>query len=111
MGLPAIVQYRTVMDLFLHYKCNGRKCIVQSVTMKDETKFPLIFSVYPDLKQACIEFIDNNTGVISISIIHRYMNNCLKAIMDHDTIFINDDSDSEDDGDCVLKSEAKQGTA
>eukprot|EP00957_Ditylum_brightwellii_P177331 13507912-Ditylum_brightwellii.AAC.1 len=111
LGLPAIVRYRTVMDWFLHYKRNGRKCIVQSVTMKDETKFPIIFSVYSDFKQACIEFIDDNIGDMSITIVHRYTNNCLKAIMNHDTIFIGDDSDSEDNGDCVLKSKVEQGTA
>eukprot|EP00957_Ditylum_brightwellii_P002607 199870-Ditylum_brightwellii.AAC.1 len=31
--------------------------------------------------------------------------------MSHDTIFIHDDSDSEDDGDCVWRSEVEQGTA
>eukprot|EP00957_Ditylum_brightwellii_P029467 2227700-Ditylum_brightwellii.AAC.1 len=31
--------------------------------------------------------------------------------MSHDTMFIHDDSDSEDNGDCVLRSEAGQGTA
>eukprot|EP00957_Ditylum_brightwellii_P115595 8816754-Ditylum_brightwellii.AAC.1 len=79
--------------------------------MKEETKFPIIFSVYPDFKQACIELIDNNIGDISASIVHRYMNNCLKAIMSHDTICIHDDSDSEDEGDCVWRSEVEQGTA
>eukprot|EP00957_Ditylum_brightwellii_P086717 6598163-Ditylum_brightwellii.AAC.1 len=31
--------------------------------------------------------------------------------MNHDTIFIIDDNDSEDNGDCVLKSEVEQGTS
>eukprot|EP00957_Ditylum_brightwellii_P165779 12621644-Ditylum_brightwellii.AAC.1 len=31
--------------------------------------------------------------------------------MSHDTIFIHDDSNSEDDGDCVQRSEVEQGTA
>mmetsp|Transcript_24440 Transcript_24440/g.35490 ORF Transcript_24440/g.35490 Transcript_24440/m.35490 type:complete len:361 (+) Transcript_24440:629-1711(+) len=84
LGLPAIVRHRTVMDWFLHYKRNGRKFIVPTVLMKDETKIPLIFSVYPDFKQACIEFIDNNIGDISVCTVHRFMNNCLKAIMSHD---------------------------
>ena len=35
----------------------------------------------------------------------------MKAIINHDTIFIHDDSDGEDNGDCVLKSEVEQGTA
>eukprot|EP00957_Ditylum_brightwellii_P016334 1227758-Ditylum_brightwellii.AAC.1 len=59
-GLPTIVRPRTVMDWFLHYRCNGRKFIVAAVLMKQETKAPIIFSVHPDFKQACIEFIDNN---------------------------------------------------
>eukprot|EP00957_Ditylum_brightwellii_P020913 1577198-Ditylum_brightwellii.AAC.1 len=33
------------------------------------------------------------------------------AIMNHDNIFIIDDSDNEDNGDSVLKSEVEQGTA
>eukprot|EP00957_Ditylum_brightwellii_P116507 8886920-Ditylum_brightwellii.AAC.1 len=45
LGLPVIVRYRTVMDWFLHYKRNERKCIIPSVSMKDETKFPIKFSV------------------------------------------------------------------
>eukprot|EP00957_Ditylum_brightwellii_P071775 5456129-Ditylum_brightwellii.AAC.1 len=111
LGLPAIVRYRIVMDWFLHHRRNGRIFIIPSVSMKDETIFPIMFSVYPDFKHACIEFIDNNIGDTKISVVHRYMNNCLKAIMNHDTIFIHDGSDSEDNGDCVLKSEVEQGTA
>ena len=44
LGLPAIVRHRTVMDWFLHYKRNGRKFIVPTVLMKEETKIPIIFS-------------------------------------------------------------------
>ena len=46
-----------------------------------------------------MEFIDNNLSDISTATVHKYMNTCLKVIIDHDAIFI--DSDSDDEEECI----------
>eukprot|EP00957_Ditylum_brightwellii_P063627 4830029-Ditylum_brightwellii.AAC.1 len=66
--------------------------------MKEKTRVPAVFTVYPDFKDACVEFIDNNLGNISKATVHMYTNTCLKVIIHHDIIFIdsNSDRDSEE---------------
>eukprot|EP00957_Ditylum_brightwellii_P093563 7124567-Ditylum_brightwellii.AAC.1 len=66
--------------------------------MKNVEKLPLIFSVYPDFKEAFTNFIDKNIGNISVKAVNKFMNHCLKAIVKHDTMFVeDDDSDSKDE--------------
>eukprot|EP00957_Ditylum_brightwellii_P201092 15324018-Ditylum_brightwellii.AAC.1 len=48
----------------------GHECIVPNVSMKDETKVPPTFSVCPDFKDACVEFINNNIGNVSVATVH-----------------------------------------
>eukprot|EP00957_Ditylum_brightwellii_P040937 3099919-Ditylum_brightwellii.AAC.1 len=50
------------MNWFLELKRNGRRFIAPSVPMRDQVRLPASFSVYPDFKEACIKFIDNNTS-------------------------------------------------
>eukprot|EP00957_Ditylum_brightwellii_P085435 6499139-Ditylum_brightwellii.AAC.1 len=85
------------MDWFASFQDNRRKFVVPSVSLKDKTGVPTVFTVYPDFKYVCVEFIDNNLGDISTSTVHKHMNTCLKVIIDHDTIFIDIDSDSEEE--------------
>ena len=99
MGISPIIRWRTVMDWFASFRDNGRKFIVPSVSLKDKARVPAVFTVYPDFKDACMEFIDNNLGDISTATVHKYMNTCLKVIIDHDAIFI--DSDSDDEEECI----------
>eukprot|EP00957_Ditylum_brightwellii_P065658 4979871-Ditylum_brightwellii.AAC.1 len=69
--------------------------------MKDKSRVPPVFTVYPDFKDMCLEFIDNNLDDISTATVHKYMNTCLKVMNDHDTIFIDSDSDSNSEEECV----------
>eukprot|EP00957_Ditylum_brightwellii_P026750 2023268-Ditylum_brightwellii.AAC.1 len=86
------------MEWFVQFRINGRRFVVQSVSIKTVEKLPLIFSVFPDFKEACTEFIDNNIENISISTVHRFMNQCLKEIVQYNTIFVKDnDSNSKDE--------------
>eukprot|EP00957_Ditylum_brightwellii_P132678 10116655-Ditylum_brightwellii.AAC.2 len=65
--------------------------------MKNVEKLLLIFSVYPDFKEAYTEFIDNNNGNISVSTVHKFMNQCLKVMIKHYTMFIGDDDSASKD--------------
>eukprot|EP00957_Ditylum_brightwellii_P156820 11935689-Ditylum_brightwellii.AAC.1 len=86
------------MEWFVQFRSNGKRLVVPSVSMKNVEKLPLIFSVYPDFKETCTNFIDNNIGSTSIKTVNKVMNQCLKAIVEHDTMFMEeDDSDSEDE--------------
>eukprot|EP00957_Ditylum_brightwellii_P209387 15361554-Ditylum_brightwellii.AAC.1 len=65
IGVPVpfhIVRCRTVMGRFLEFKRIGRRFVVPSISKKDKDRPPAIFSVYPNFKEACIKFIDNNIG-------------------------------------------------
>eukprot|EP00957_Ditylum_brightwellii_P121194 9242927-Ditylum_brightwellii.AAC.1 len=78
--------------------------------MKNVEQLPLIFSVYLDFKEACTKFIDNYLGNISVPTAHRFMNQCLKAIVNHDTIFIkDDDSVSETESEYKVQSKKEDG--
>eukprot|EP00957_Ditylum_brightwellii_P085087 6469404-Ditylum_brightwellii.AAC.1 len=66
------------MDWLASFQDNGRKFILPSVSLKDKTRVPAVFTVYPDFKDTCMEFIDNNLGDICIATVHKYMNTCLK---------------------------------
>eukprot|EP00957_Ditylum_brightwellii_P076138 5788061-Ditylum_brightwellii.AAC.1 len=65
MGICPIIRQRTVMDWFASFWDNGRKFVVPSASLKDKTRVPAVFTVYPDFKGVCVEFIDNNLGDIS----------------------------------------------
>eukprot|EP00957_Ditylum_brightwellii_P184210 14030985-Ditylum_brightwellii.AAC.1 len=78
MGISPIIRWRTVMDWFASSQDYGRKFIVPSVSLKDKSRVPAVFTVYPDFKDACMEFIDNNLGDINTATVHEYMNTCLK---------------------------------
>eukprot|EP00957_Ditylum_brightwellii_P135376 10322504-Ditylum_brightwellii.AAC.1 len=98
-----------MMDWFVQFRSNGRRFIVPSVSMKNVEGLPLIFSMYPDFKKACREFMDNDIGNISISTVHMFMNQCLKVIVKHDTIFIEDnDSDSKDESEYRVESRTEE---
>ena len=90
------------MSWFFEYKQNGRLFIIPSVSLKNESPEPPIFEVYPDFKDAFVEFLDKNIGDLKISTVHQYVNKCLKVIMEHDSIFLDkyneNDSDSDSDG-------------
>ena len=64
---------------------------------------PEIFEVFPEFKEAVIEFIDSNLGDMSLDIAHDYMNKCINVIIENDEIFqteikMENESDDENDG-------------
>eukprot|EP00957_Ditylum_brightwellii_P200035 15249400-Ditylum_brightwellii.AAC.1 len=108
-GSCPIVRSKTVMEWFVQFRTNGWRFVVPSVSMKNVDKLPLIFSVYPDFKEACTDFIDNYIGNMSDKTVHRFMNQCLKAIVNHDTMFIeDDDSDSKDESEYRVESATEE---
>eukprot|EP00957_Ditylum_brightwellii_P209548 15362223-Ditylum_brightwellii.AAC.1 len=60
MGISPIIRWRTVVYWFASFQDNGRKYVVPSVSLKDKTRFPAVLTVYPDFKDAYVEFINNN---------------------------------------------------
>eukprot|EP00957_Ditylum_brightwellii_P020256 1528741-Ditylum_brightwellii.AAC.1 len=109
LGSCPIVQSKTVMEWFVLFRSNGRSFVVLSVSTKNVEKLPLIFSVHPDFKEACTNFIDNNIGNISVKTVNKFMNQCLKAIVKHDTMFMeDDDSDSKDESECRVESTTEE---
>eukprot|EP00957_Ditylum_brightwellii_P148643 11316704-Ditylum_brightwellii.AAC.1 len=65
--------------------------------MKDETKVPLIFAVYPDFKDAYVAVVNNIICNTSVAIIHMCMNQCFEVITEHGTIFLENETESGDD--------------
>ena len=55
----SIVRCKSVMEWFVKFRSNGCRIIVPSVSMKNVEQLTLIFSVYPEFKEACTKFIDN----------------------------------------------------
>eukprot|EP00957_Ditylum_brightwellii_P161207 12274276-Ditylum_brightwellii.AAC.1 len=97
------------MEWFIQFRSNGRGFVVPSVSIKNVEKLPLIFSVYPDFKEACTNFIDNNIGSISVKTVNKFMNQCLKAIVEHDTMFMeDDDSDIKDESEYRVESTTEE---
>jgi hypothetical protein len=57
--------------------------------------------VYPDLKDAVVDFMDNNIGDFSVDTVHAYLNRCINIIIEHDDLFFVSSSDdaSNDEND------------
>ena len=71
-------------------------------------KIPELLQVYPDLKEAIVDFCDNNIGNFNLHTLHAYINKCIEIIMNFDSLFNGcDDHDSSDessdDGECAMQ--------
>eukprot|EP00957_Ditylum_brightwellii_P182424 13896818-Ditylum_brightwellii.AAC.1 len=64
--------------------------------MKNKHKYIHEFLlVYPDLKQAILDFYNNNLGDFNINIVHLYINKCIDIIVKYDAMFVTiDDGNS-----------------
>eukprot|EP00978_Attheya_sp_CCMP212_P034570 scaffold145334_cov42-Attheya_sp.AAC.1 len=54
--------------------------------MKDG-KLPPLLQVYPDLKNAIVEFADANIGDITVDVMHSYMNKCIGIVVENEALF------------------------
>ena len=63
---------------------------------KDNMVHPFLL-VYPELKDAIIDFADTNIGDISVELMHTFINKCIKIIVDNESIFVSKIERSEDD--------------
>eukprot|EP00957_Ditylum_brightwellii_P082172 6248435-Ditylum_brightwellii.AAC.1 len=96
LGMNSLINWRIVQRYYLEFKANERKFIVLSNSIKDTQKYiPELLLVYPDMKQAILDFCNNNLGDFSADIVHLYINKCIDIIVRHDAMFLTiDDSNS-----------------
>eukprot|EP00978_Attheya_sp_CCMP212_P024028 scaffold74802_cov56-Attheya_sp.AAC.1 len=113
---------RIIRNWFVDFRQNGRRLVVPSISMANnmkDVKLPPFLQVYPDLKNAIVEFADANIGDITVDVMHSYMNKCIGIVVENEALFrtpidltggeesstscSNDDheneKDKEDDGD------------
>ena len=105
MGLDPVKDPRTVERWFVDFRDSGCRLVIPALSMqkRKEKKMPEIFEVFPEFKEAVIEFIDSNLGDMSLDIAHDYMNKCINVIIENDEIFqseikMENESDDENDG-------------
>eukprot|EP00957_Ditylum_brightwellii_P009322 705272-Ditylum_brightwellii.AAC.1 len=87
---------RTVQSWFSEFRTTGKKFMVPSVSYKQKhTNIPEFLQVYPDLKEAIIEFCDNNIGDFNLNTMHLYIDKCINTVSQHDALFgSNNDEDT-----------------
>eukprot|EP00957_Ditylum_brightwellii_P169721 12918378-Ditylum_brightwellii.AAC.1 len=105
MGMDPIKDPRTVERWFVDFRDSGCMLVIPALSnhKRNETKLPEIFEVFPEFKEAVVEFIDGNHCDMSFDIAHDYMNTCLNVITENDELFQNDikmenKSDDENEG-------------
>eukprot|EP00957_Ditylum_brightwellii_P015187 1143942-Ditylum_brightwellii.AAC.1 len=89
MGMDPIKDPRAVERWFVDFRDSSCKLVIPSLSMHKRKggKLPEIFEVFPEIKEAVVEFINGNLGDMTLDIAHDYMNKCLNVIVENDELF------------------------
>eukprot|EP00957_Ditylum_brightwellii_P174647 13298162-Ditylum_brightwellii.AAC.1 len=112
LQIKSLTNWSTIQLYYIEFKANERKCVFPLVSIKDKQKhIPEFLLVYPDLKQAFLNFCINNLEDFNIDIVSLYINKCIDIIARHDAMFLtidDGDSSSEEASDSSIEKNEKK---